>query len=495
MARGRHAPSDADLAGRMQAGDATALGVLYDRHVAGIHDFLARLTRDLAAAEDQAQRTFLRAWERRATLRDRSRVRGWLYATAHHLALDHVERHPRADAIDDGGGGAGSADAAPGPEREALSREAAELVWAAAASLETRQYAVLDLTVRRGLTTRGVADVLGVPVAHAAMLVDRSKEALGNAVRYLLVARRREHCDRLAALVPAGLRVLTAQERSAVAHHMLRCERCRDLGERLTSPAELFGGLLPVPLPAGLGDAGRHQLVASVRAMDPNAAAGAGDRASWPPRRWPWDGRPAWAVAIALLLLVVLGGGAAAASRLRMSQPGQAVRPVTAAATPSPADSTATPSPFDSPSPSPSPVAVVPVAIRPSPSPSPATPAPSAAPTPAPTLAIRQVTLAQNGTSCPFNRAAQTFACTFTVTLVVANADGRASLAGTLTASTLQRETNTVSFAMTPPRGQTTVNVPVTATLRTIPCGTASVTTQRPTVVRSATSSFGPCAG
>jgi RNA polymerase sigma factor (sigma-70 family) len=476
----------------MQAGDATALGVLYDRHVAGIHDFLARFTRDPAAAEDLAQRTFLRAWERRATLRDRSRVRGWLYATAHHLALLHVERGPRTDSIDDGGG-AGIADAAPEPEREALSREAAELVWAAAASLETRQYAVLDLVVRRGLTTREVADVLGVAVAHAAVLVDRSREALANAVRYLLVARRREHCDGLAALVPAGLRVLTAQERSAVDHHLRRCERCRDLGERLTSPAELLGALLPLPLPAGLGDAGRHQLVASVRAMDPNAA-GAGDRASWPPRRWPWDGRPAWAVAVALLLLLaVLGGGGVAVSRLRTSQPERAVRPVNAAATPSPAEPTATPSPSDSPSPSPSPVAVVPVAIRPSPTPAhaPATPPPPAAPT----LSIRQVTLAQNGTSCPFNRAAQTFACLFTVTLVVADADGRASLAGTLTASTLQRETNTVSFAMTPTRGQTTVTVPVTATLRTIPCGTASVTTQRPTVVRSATRTFGPCTG
>src|SRR5207302_1721864 len=213
------------------------------------------------------------------------------------------------------------------------SREAAELVWAAAASLEPRQYAVLDLSVRRGLTTREVADVLGVPVGHAAVLVNRARESLGNAVRYLLVARRREHCERLAALVPAGMRVLTPEERRTVDHHMRTCDDCQDLGRRLTSAAELFGALLPLPLPAALGSDGRQRLVASVRELGAGpaatgAAAGTGGPGvpAWPPRRGPWEGRPRWAVALAtgLALLVLIGGGGTAAYLLRSPQGGGA---------------------------------------------------------------------------------------------------------------------------------------------------------------------------
>ena len=170
-------PSDAELARQLVDGDPAALGELYDRHVPGIHDFLSRFTRDQAAAEDLAHSTFLRAWERRETLRDPSKVRAWLYATAHHLALNHATRTRAAASIDDEVAGS-VADPSRGPEEEALALDAAELVWSAASSLEARQYAVLDLSVRQGLSTREIADVLEVPVSHAAVLVNRSREAL-----------------------------------------------------------------------------------------------------------------------------------------------------------------------------------------------------------------------------------------------------------------------------------------------------------------------------
>jgi hypothetical protein len=193
----------------------------------------------------------------------------------------------------------------PGPEDEAISRDVADLVWAAAASLEARQYAVLDLSVRRELTTREIADVLDVPVAHAAVLLNRARGALDIAVRNLLVARRRDHCQRLAALVPAAGRAVTVRQRSAVDRHMRRCEACRELGQRLTTPVQLLGALMLLPLPGSLGDSGRDRLVASLHSL-PVGSARAGGR--WPPRRLPWDGRR-WLVGLAgLLVLLMLGG-------------------------------------------------------------------------------------------------------------------------------------------------------------------------------------------
>src|SRR5207237_4418543 len=135
----------------------------------------------------------------------------------------------------------------------------------AAASLEPRQYAVLDLAVRRELATGEIAEVLGVPPGHAAVLVSRAKEALGNAVRYLLVARRRDHCARLAELVPAGITSLTPEQRGSVDRHMRRCPECQGLARTLTAPAELFGGLLPLPVPSSLQRDGRDTVLVAAR--------------------------------------------------------------------------------------------------------------------------------------------------------------------------------------------------------------------------------------
>jgi RNA polymerase sigma factor (sigma-70 family) len=181
-----------------------------------------RLVREGTVAEDLTQSTFVRLFEERATLRAPAKVRSWLWATAHKLAMNQLTRSRRSQPIDQQLDRAASGG---GPEESAFAKDAAGLVWLAEASLEPRQYAVLDLTVRRDLSTQEVAETLKVPVAHAAVLVHRAREALGNAVRYLLVARRREVRNHLAALVPAGVLALTAEQRSSVDHHMRRCER------------------------------------------------------------------------------------------------------------------------------------------------------------------------------------------------------------------------------------------------------------------------------
>jgi RNA polymerase sigma factor (sigma-70 family) len=241
--------AEAGLGERVRDGDVDAFNALYEEYAPGIYDFLRRLVRDQAAAEDLTQATFTQAFEHRSSLREPDKVRSWLWTMAHNLAMNQVGRERRSENIEDH---VELAELSRGPEETAVAHDAAELVWLAAASLEPRQYAVLDLTVRHDLSTHEVAETLGVPVSHAAVLVHRSHEALGNAVRYLLVARRRERCEQLAALVPAGVRSLTPEQRSTVDHHMRRCEKCRELGDRLTMPVELFGALILIPLPARL---------------------------------------------------------------------------------------------------------------------------------------------------------------------------------------------------------------------------------------------------
>lgn len=442
--------SDMELAVGMRAGDANAFGQLYDRHVRGIHDFLARCTG--AAAEDLVRATFLRVCEGRSALRDPTKVRAWLYAAAHDLALSRPS-HARRDGP-------------PAPEQD----DDAELVWAAAARLEARQYALLDLSARRGLSTREIAAVLGVRTSQAAVLVRRAREALDGAVLTLLVARRRERCERLAALVPEGTHVLTGPRRSALDHHIRRCAACQELARRLVAPAELLGALPPLPLPAALGGEGRQRLLAALR-TEPGPPG--------PPRRRTVTGRRRWAGALALTIFVLLLGAGGTAAYL--------VRPAPTAAgerAPSPSsgqvtDVTPTPAATPTPSPTPQPVVVTP------------TPRPTPTPTPPP-LVVRTVTLSWDRQSCPRNPQGF-FVCSFTATATVANPNGKDAVAGTLTITPITGQPSTVSTSIAPQAGQNLVIFKFQIPFRTSPCGTAVAATTAPNAVSSHRVGFGSC--
>jgi RNA polymerase sigma factor (sigma-70 family) len=467
------------------------LGQLYDRHVPGIYDFLARFTRDPAAAEDLAHSTFLRAWERRDTLPDPSRVRAWLYATAQNLALSHLTSAHPADSTDDEASEA-VADPTPEPEVAAVSRgRISDLVWTAALSLEPRKYAVLDLSSRRKLSTDEVADVLGLHLFEAVILVDRSREALGNAVRTLLVANRRDHCERLAALVPAGVQALTGEQRSAVDHHMRRCESCRELSGRLTAPAQVLGALPPLPLPSSLGAGGRDRLLAAVQT--PPAVPAVVDPP--PPPRWQrWEGRRRLVLGVLLLLLVAAGGSAAyvfrpsqpsLAERTDQRAPRVSVRPTGAVpASGATASRSSSGAPAASPRPGATTSGSLPQVVA----------APGQAPSspnsgPPPPFAVASITVTSGPCPHPQN---SSYVCRFSISVTMVSANGRELVSGTLTATTSTGETRTVPFQVAvTPSGTGRVNV--TASFSTCPIGVASATTVPASATPSNSAPFGAC--
>jgi RNA polymerase sigma factor (sigma-70 family) len=243
------AESDADLGLALQRGDTHGPEGLFLRYGQHIHDYAAHLTGNSTAAEDIVQATFVRAIEQAATLRDPTHVRAWLYAIAHNLAREYLTRdrdarHPEVPPT------LPTAEAS--PEEVAVDHSKAALVWTAVASLEPRQQAVLDLTVRHGLSTAEVAEVVGLTRSQTSLVVNHARSALGHAIRSLLVAQSRTHCDRLAEMVPPGVAQLTPEKRRSVEHHMRHCAICKSRAALLTSPVDLLGGIALLPLPASL---------------------------------------------------------------------------------------------------------------------------------------------------------------------------------------------------------------------------------------------------
>jgi RNA polymerase sigma-70 factor (ECF subfamily) len=84
--------TDAALLRRATAGDALAFEALVERWGDRVHGFLAHLLRDHGAADDVAQETFVRVFERASTFDPRQAFAVWLLRIARNLAIDRLRR-------------------------------------------------------------------------------------------------------------------------------------------------------------------------------------------------------------------------------------------------------------------------------------------------------------------------------------------------------------------------------------------------------------------
>ena len=222
-----------------------ALSELYERHFQSVYDFVLRTVRDPDAAADVVQNTFVKAWEtlRKGTAPDN--VKAWLFTVARNAAIDDIRRRSHFVQSRAGDGGPDEAiylevdaDRLSDPAAVLEDREMVDLVWQAAKALNPRDYSLLDLHLRQGLTPDELAEHLGARRGSVYMMLSRLKEALEDAVTCLLLVRRgRRECPALDALM-STLQVgdLTKQARKAIRKHIDACDRCRERSRRFIAP-------------------------------------------------------------------------------------------------------------------------------------------------------------------------------------------------------------------------------------------------------------------
>jgi len=92
--------SDADVMLRVKAGDQSAFDYLVQKYRRPLVNFMYRMARNTAAAEDLAQEVFLRVYRSRATYEASAKFTTWLYRIATNLAVNHARdtRHERPEA-------------------------------------------------------------------------------------------------------------------------------------------------------------------------------------------------------------------------------------------------------------------------------------------------------------------------------------------------------------------------------------------------------------
>ena len=86
-------PSDEELVARVVAAeDTAAFETLVRRHQSKVRNWLRQLTRDAARADDLAQDTFIRAWQRLRTFEGRGKFASWVMKIAFNCFLQAKRR-------------------------------------------------------------------------------------------------------------------------------------------------------------------------------------------------------------------------------------------------------------------------------------------------------------------------------------------------------------------------------------------------------------------
>jgi RNA polymerase sigma factor (sigma-70 family) len=161
-------------------GDAHAFGVLYERHVQAIYNYLFRRLADESEAEDLTAVVFLEAFRRRRdVVVHEGKLLPWLYGIATNVLYARRRAHWRhrrllAKLAEDP-----AVASSPDVERRAEAAEEMRSVLARMAALSRDQRDVVALCIWSGLSYEEAATALGISVGTVRSRLSRARSALG----------------------------------------------------------------------------------------------------------------------------------------------------------------------------------------------------------------------------------------------------------------------------------------------------------------------------
>jgi RNA polymerase sigma-70 factor (ECF subfamily) len=182
------ARSDVQLMLDVKAGDEQSFELLLCKYRIPLVNFLYRMVRDRAAAEDLAQEVFLRVYRARKDYAPTAKFTTWMFRIAANLALNAVRDNryrqlevrtdrpvasdgedPRALEVPDG---------APTVEQQLLARSRSELILRAIHALPEKQRAAVLLHKYHELDYDEIARILGCSESALKSLLFRAYESL-----------------------------------------------------------------------------------------------------------------------------------------------------------------------------------------------------------------------------------------------------------------------------------------------------------------------------
>jgi RNA polymerase sigma-70 factor (ECF subfamily) len=168
------ASTDRDLIVRARRGESDAFGELVTRYQNNVFNVCHRILHERGEAEDLAQETFLRAYNRLGSFDLEREFGPWIRRVAANLCLNHLESQKPGAPLDEDR----DADRSPGPERQVEVKERSEQIRLALASLPPRYRLVVELRHYQELSYDEIAAELNIPLSDVKSHLFRARKLL-----------------------------------------------------------------------------------------------------------------------------------------------------------------------------------------------------------------------------------------------------------------------------------------------------------------------------
>lgn len=177
--------SDSSLLEQISAGHPAALDTLVDRYWTSLVTYAARFLPNWDVADDIAQETFIRLWERREEWKLEGSVRALLYQITRNLALDERKRLNRATSwADDRQWDAASH--VPTPSEHLLATDLKAAFERCLAALPDRRREIFLNTRLHGLSYRETAEAMEIAPQTVANQLSAAVAELRYALKFFL---------------------------------------------------------------------------------------------------------------------------------------------------------------------------------------------------------------------------------------------------------------------------------------------------------------------
>lgn len=230
---------DHELVEALRRADADAPAKLYDSYAERLHDYAFSLAGERDLAADAVHDALVTARGCVERLKEPGRLRAWLYALTRFQARARMAHRSGTPA-----------QGLPLPDvEEQADPELADLVHETLGELGGTERAVLELSLRHGLTPSEVGAVLALTSRQAAARLARARDHLEIAAAAVVLARTgRAHCPDLSAMVDSWEGPLTPLLRRRLSGHIGGCEVCTEGRHRQVAAGRLLD-MVPVAFP------------------------------------------------------------------------------------------------------------------------------------------------------------------------------------------------------------------------------------------------------
>jgi RNA polymerase sigma-70 factor, ECF subfamily len=169
-----NAPTDRDLILRAKRGESEAYGEIVTRHQTSVFNVCYRILHNHSDAEDLAQETFMRAYNRLNTFDIEREFAPWIRRVAANLCLNFLGSQKTLTELDD----ERDEDKTQSPNQQVEVKERNEQIRNALASLPSNYRVVVEMRHYQEMSYDEIADELKIPLSDVKSHLFRARKLL-----------------------------------------------------------------------------------------------------------------------------------------------------------------------------------------------------------------------------------------------------------------------------------------------------------------------------